>query len=59
MAYCSGATAKGSFASVPPAQSGFITNGDVKNMKLLRTKSETLVLVAVNDDWMQAFKLLR
>lgn len=50
---------KGSFASVPPAQSGFITNGDVKNMKLLRTKSETLVLVAVNDDWMQAFKLLR
>src|SRR5690606_28816959 len=48
---------KNSFTSLPPARSGFITNGDVKNMKLLQSKNERLVLVAVNDDWMQAFSI--
>jgi enediyne biosynthesis protein E4 len=43
------------FVAQPPSYSGFITNGDVKNMKLLHAKDHQLVLVAANNDSLQAF----
>ena len=43
--------------SFKPMYSVFITNGDVKNMKLLNAKNQQLVLVAVNGDSLQTFKI--
>ncbi|WP_170971122.1 VCBS repeat-containing protein [Ilyomonas limi] len=46
------------FTYVPPAQSGFIINGDVKDMKMIiNAKNEKMVLVAVNNDYLQVFKI--
>jgi hypothetical protein len=46
---------KNTFTPEQPWSSGFITSGDVKNMKLL--SSPKLVLVAVNNDSLQAFQI--
>ncbi|MEJ8817889.1 VCBS repeat-containing protein [Lacibacter sp. H407] len=47
-----------SFQSVPPAKSGFILNGDVKDMSLIRlTNGEKRILAAVNNDSMRVFKI--
>jgi enediyne biosynthesis protein E4 len=47
---------KNTFKPQPPSYSGFITRGDVKNMKLVTTqKLEKLVLVAINNDSSQTF----
>jgi hypothetical protein len=47
-----------SFVSVPPATSGFILNGDVKDMSLIRlSNGEKIVLAAVNNDSMRVFKI--
>jgi len=47
-----------SFVSVPPATSGFIINGDVKDMSLIRlSNGEKLLLAAVNNDSMRVFKI--
>ncbi|HLP37827.1 VCBS repeat-containing protein [Lacibacter sp.] len=47
-----------SFTSVPPATSGFILNGDVKDMALIRlSNGEKIVLAAVNNDSMRVFKI--
>jgi hypothetical protein len=49
---------KSGFTPVTPSVSGFITNGDVKNMKLLTTpKKGSLVLVGVNGDSLQTFRV--
>jgi enediyne biosynthesis protein E4 len=49
---------KNNFKPQRPSFSGFITNGDVKNMKLLNMqKHEKLVLVAVNNDSLQTFRV--
>ncbi len=46
------------FTSIPPAQSGFLLNGDVKDMKMITTtKGEKLVLVAVNDNYLKVFTI--
>ena len=47
-----------SFTSVPPATCGFILNGDVKDMSLIRLASgEKIVLAAVNNDSMRVFRI--
>jgi hypothetical protein len=47
-----------SFTSVPPATSGFILNGDVKDMSLIRLlNGEKILLAAVNNDSMRVFKI--
>jgi hypothetical protein len=47
-----------SFVSVPPAESGFILKGDVKDMSLLRLSTgEKIVLAAVNNDSMRVYKV--
>jgi len=49
---------KGSFTNYPFTKSGFIIDGDVKNMKQLTGKNnERLLLVGVNDDKLSVFKI--
>jgi hypothetical protein len=49
-------TANG-FVCVPSVQSGFIVNGDVKDMKMITTKeNQKLVIVAVNNDSLRTFR---
>lgn len=46
------------FIAYGPAYSGFIVDGDVKNMKLLNTpKAGKLVVVAVNNDSLKTFRV--
>jgi len=46
------------FTSVPPAASGFILNGDVKDMSLIRKPNgEKIVLAAINNDSLRAFRI--
>ena len=46
------------FAYQSPAQSGFLVNGDVKDMKMITTlKDEKLILVAINNDSMKVFRI--
>jgi hypothetical protein len=49
---------KGHFQAVPPIQSGLMTLGNVKDLKLIHTIHGTVVLVGNNDDSLQAFKIL-
>ena len=49
-----------SFAPVSPVKSGFILNGDVKDMELITLPNqEKIILVAVNNDLMRVFKIAR
>jgi hypothetical protein len=51
-------SSKKTFISVPPAQSGFIIKGDVKDMALIKLSyGEKLVLAAVNNDSMRVFRI--
>lgn len=51
-------SAKKTFTPVPPAQSGFILNGDVKDLSLIRLAgNQRLILAAVNDDSLRTFKI--
>ncbi len=43
------------FTAVPPAQSGFVVKGDVKDMALIHADKQKLILVAVNNDSMRVF----
>ena len=46
------------FISVPPAESGFILNGDVKDMSLIRlSNGKKLILAAVNNDSLRVFSV--
>ena len=46
------------FTSVPAAQSGFILNGDVKDMAIIRTQDgRKIILAAVNNDSLQVFNI--
>ena len=48
---------KKGFKAIAPNQSGFMINGDVKDMKMIiNNKKEKLILVAVNNDYMKVFK---
>ena len=47
-----------SFAAVPPVSSGFMVNGDVKDMSQIRLlNGEKIIVVAVNNDTMRVFKI--
>jgi hypothetical protein len=47
-----------SFLPVSPAASGFILNGDVKDMSLIRLPNgEKILLAAINNDSMRVFKI--
>lgn len=51
-------SSKKTFASVPPVQSGFILEGDVKDMSLTRvSNNEKIVLAAVNNDTLWLFRI--
>ena len=51
-------TGNRSFTAVPAAESGFILNGDVKDMAMIRMQNgKKIVLVAVNNDSLQAFNI--
>ena len=46
------------FESVPPAISGFVLRGDVKDMALIRlAKGQRIILAAVNDDSLRTFRV--
>jgi hypothetical protein len=46
------------FTSVPPSLSGFILNGDVKDLSLIRLSDGTkIVLAAVNNDSLRVFRI--
>jgi len=46
------------FIAVPPTASGFLLNGDIKDMALIRLpKGEKLILAAVNDDSLRVFRV--
>ncbi len=49
-----------SFIPVPPVKSGFILNGDVKDMDLITLPNqEKIILVAVNNELMRVFRIAR
>jgi len=53
-------TGKGAFTAIPPVKSGFIINGDVKDMKLIvpaNVNYPKLLVVAVNNDSLKVFSL--
>ncbi len=50
--------ADGKFSSVPPAESGFILNGDVKDMSLIKLSNGLkIVLAAINNDSLRVFRI--
>jgi enediyne biosynthesis protein E4 len=47
-----------SFINVPLHNSGFVLNGDVKDLSLIRLASgDKILLAAVNNDWMKVFRI--
>ncbi|HSU52381.1 MAG TPA: hypothetical protein VLJ41_17360, partial [Segetibacter sp.] len=49
---------KGNFIPVPPASSGLVLNGDVKDLKEITTSgNKKIILAAINDERLKAFKL--
>lgn len=47
-----------SFTWIPPIESGFILNGDVKDMSLIRlSNGEKILVAAVNNDTMRVFSI--
>ena len=47
----------GKFTAVSPVKSGFIINGDVKGMAILRGRKEKLIIAAVNNAAVKCFKI--
>jgi hypothetical protein len=47
---------KGRYHYIPPAQSGLFVNGEVRDIKPVKTGGKTAVLVAMNNDHLQLFK---
>lgn len=49
---------KGNFEPLSPAMSGLIIDGDVKDLKLIKTgKQEKIVIAAINNESLKAFKI--
>jgi hypothetical protein len=47
-----------SFISMPPAKSGFILNGDIKDMAIIRLQNgKKMILAATNNDSLQVFNV--
>jgi len=47
---------KGSFTNIPAAKTGFILEGDVKNMRILMSRNSKHVVVAANNKKLKCFK---
>ena len=51
-------TSSKTFAPVPPAASGFILNGEIKDLEMVRlADGNRIILAAVNNDSMRVFKI--
>ncbi|MEX6689275.1 VCBS repeat-containing protein [Danxiaibacter flavus] len=50
-------TDKGTFAYTSPATNGFRVDGDVKDMKIIRSGNNKLILVAINNSYMKVFRV--
>jgi hypothetical protein len=48
---------KGGWAGVPPVESGLILDGDVRDLKVIMVAGQRVLLAAVNDSKMRAFKI--
>jgi hypothetical protein len=48
---------KGDFKPIPVTASGFFTSGDVKDMEVIKVKSENYILIAKNKGYTQAVKI--
>ncbi|HET6254977.1 MAG TPA: FG-GAP-like repeat-containing protein [Puia sp.] len=49
---------KGGWTGVPPAKSGLILDGDVRDLKVIRVAEMPVLLVGVNDSKMKAFRIM-
>jgi hypothetical protein len=49
-------TTNGDFISTKPNESGFFTPFNVKDLKTIKTKTGTAVLVSSNNDWLRLFE---
>ena len=48
----------GKFEAVPAAKSGFICNGDVKDLKLMQlANGRKIIIAAINNDWLRAYRV--
>jgi hypothetical protein len=55
---CLKGNGKGEFVAMPPAKSGWITDGDVRDLKFINNKKfGRLMMVARNNDSLQLFKI--
>ena len=50
---------KNNFKAVPPMASGFYAGYDVKNMEVIQLGTEKMIMLGVNDDYLQIFKVLK
>jgi hypothetical protein len=48
---------RGGWTPIPPATSGLILDGDVKDLKLIRTGNRAVILTAINDQPLKAWQL--
>ena len=48
---------EGDFTAVPPAKSGLILDGDVKDLKIISIGNQKILLAAINDAPMKAFAI--
>jgi enediyne biosynthesis protein E4 len=48
---------KGGWVGVPPVESGLILDGDVRDLKVVMVAGQRVLLAAVNDSKMRAFKI--
>ena len=49
---------RGGFQVVPPAEDGLILDGDIKDLKLIHTGRRKILLTAINDQPMRAYRLM-
>lgn len=57
--YLKGSSSK-TFTALPPVKSGFVINGDVKDMAIVTlAKGEKITLAAINNDSLRVFKINR
>jgi hypothetical protein len=47
----------GSFTALLPSKTGFILNGDIKDMAIIKTPKQRLLLAAANNDSLQVFTI--
>ena len=49
----------GGFRAVPPAASGLILDGDVRDLKIIHVGKQRVLLAAVNNEKMKAFRMIK